>query len=163
MQNTLLSATEGQTCSPTCRHLTWKLQLLNHRIREYFWKAPSLPHHLLPKITHVSCCQANYSTGFWQIKVHLLKRLLLYSRGLGLLLHGIVPAGRLMQEQRDSCLLAFASPQTTCSRAGSSEGSKGFLSGPAAPSRGLGHQLLRGHTTLTRCFKYPSWVTESEN
>lgn len=59
------------------------------------------------------------------------------------------PSGKLIQEQQDSCVLAFACPQATCSRAGSSEGSKGFLSGSAAPSRGHGHQSLRGPTALT--------------
>lgn len=95
-------------------------------------------------------CRVNYSTGFCQIKVHLIKGLLLYSGGLGLVLHSAVPAGRLIQEQRGSCSLPFACPPSTCWRAGSSEGSKGFLSGPAAPwnipSRCLGWQLLCSQT-----------------
>lgn len=85
-------------------------------------------------------------TGFGGIKVHFTKHLLWYSRGLGLLSSSTAPAGSLVQEQRDSCVLAFACPQTTSSRAGLAEGNKGFLSVPAAPSRGLGHHLLCGHT-----------------
>lgn len=41
--------------SPDCTLFIWKLRLQSCRIREYFWKAPSLSHHLLPNITHVSC------------------------------------------------------------------------------------------------------------
>lgn len=85
-------------------------------------------------------------TGLGGIKVHFIKHLLCSSRGLGLLSSSTVPAGILIQEQRDPCLLAFACPQTMSSRAGSAEGNKGFLSVPAAPSRGLGHHLLCGHS-----------------
>lgn len=88
-------------------------------------------------------CQVNDRIWRDQSSFHKAPAVLQQGFGAAFIQHS---PSRKPQEQRDPCLLAFACPQTMSSKAGLAEGNKGFLSVPAAPSRGLGHHLLCGHS-----------------
>lgn len=133
----------GASPKPKSGGFIWRLHLL---LYQGVFLESTFPSHTTSSLTiHTSLlCQVN--DRIWRDQSSFHEAPAVLQQGFGAAFIQQVPAGSLTQEQRDSCTLAFACPPATSSRAGLAEGNKGFLTVPAAPSRGLGHHLLCGHT-----------------